>query len=127
MAAPNDAVAHYNLGCVLTSSSKIGDAELHFLIAAAIDPSFAEASFNAAHIRRLKGDDAGEARFLEQALEADPDYIDALVCLARWHIARDAYTEVGRLLERIERVGTTTEHAEFVLKASLLCRLANSA
>lgn len=127
MARPRDAVVRYNLGCVLTGLSELDAAETHFRIALSLDPGFAEAAFNAAHVRRLKGDAEGERQFLEAALEADPDYVDALVALARWLIARDRFAEVRRLLERIERVGAPEAHADFVRKATLLCRLADQA
>lgn len=125
MARPRDAVVRYNLGCVLTGLSELDDAEVHFRIAVSLDPSFAEAAFNAAHIRNLKGDADGERRCLEQAIHADPDYIDALVGLTRWFIARDEFGEARQLLESIERIGTPVPHADFVRKANLLCHLAD--
>ncbi len=125
MARPRDAVIRYNLGCVLTGLAELDDAEIHFRIASSLDPSFAEPSFNAAHIRRLKDDSDGERRFLEQALQADPDYVDALIGLARWFIARDSFVELRPLLDRIEHIGTPAAHADFVRKAVLLCHLAD--
>jgi len=123
-AKPYDAVARYNLGCVLMSLEELGDAEIHFRVAASLDPAFAEAWFNAAHIRGLKGDLVGERRFLEQALEADPDYVDALACLARGFIRSNQIDEACVLLERIARLGIPATHEDFVRKATLFCRLA---
>ena len=123
MARPRDAVVRYNLGCVLTALSELEEAETHFRIAVSHDPSLAEAHFNIAHIRRLKEDAEGERLALEQALEADPAYVEALVALARWLIARDRFQEVRPLLDRIERIGTPDALKDFVHRAALLCDL----
>jgi Tfp pilus assembly protein PilF len=124
MARPRDAVIRYNLGCILIGLSRLDEAETHLRIAAGIDSLLAEAWFNIAHIRRLKGDADGEKLFLERALDADPDYADALVCLAKWFIARDAFDKARPLLDRIERAGGAESQREFVRKAVLLCDLA---
>ena len=123
MARPRDAIVRYNLGCVLTGLSELDAAEVHFRIASSLDTSFPEPAFNAAHIRRLKEDADGERRYLEQALEADPDHVEALLGLSRWFIARDDFAAVRPLLERIEQIGTPPAHGDFVRKAMLLCRL----
>jgi len=123
MARPRDAVIRYNLGCVLTALDALDPAETHFRIAISIDPLLAEAHFNIAHIRRLKDDADGEHQALESALEADPDYVEALVALARWLIARDRFSEVRPLIERIERAGTPDGLKDFVQRASMLCEL----
>lgn len=123
MARPRDAVIRYNLGCVLTTLCELDPAETHFRIAVSIDPSLAEAHFNIAHIRRLKDDAEGERQALESALEADPDYVEALVALARWLIARDRFAEVRPLIGRIERAGTPDAFKDFVQRATMLCEL----
>src|SRR5262249_47809330 len=123
MARPRDAVVRYNLACVLTALSEPDQAETHFRIAASLDPLLAEAHFNIAHIRRSKEDAEGERHALERALEADPDYVEALVALARWLIARDRFQEVRPLLERIERAGTPEAFKDFVRRAAMLCEL----
>jgi len=123
MARPRDAVARYNLGCVLTALERLDEAEIQFAIAASLDPALAEACFNIAHVRRLKADAAGERRALEQALDADPAYVDALVALARWHIARDELSAVRPLLDRIAVVGAPDVQKDFVQRATLLCEL----
>jgi len=124
MARPRDAVIRYNLGCVLTNLSRPDEAETHFRIAASLDPSLAEAHFNIAHVRRLKNDAAGERDALEQAVRADPEYLDALIALARWHIARDEFAPVRPLLEQIDKIGIPESQADFVHRAKLLCDLA---
>jgi tetratricopeptide (TPR) repeat protein len=123
MARPRDAVIRYNLGCVLTQLDTLDIAEAQFRIAVSLDPSLAEGQFNIAHIRRLKDDAEGEKQALEQALAADPEYVEALVALARWLIARDRFTEVRPLLDRIEAAGTPEAFKEFVQRAALLCDL----
>jgi tetratricopeptide (TPR) repeat protein len=123
MARPRDAMIRYNLGCVLTALHELDPAETHFRIAVSIDPSLAEAHFNIAHIRRLKDDAEGERQALASALEADPDYVEALVALARWLIARDRFAEVRPLIERIERGGTPDGLKDFVQRANMLCEL----
>jgi tetratricopeptide (TPR) repeat protein len=122
-ARPRDAVIRYNLGCVLTGLSELDQAEMHFRIAVSLDPSLAEAHFNIAHIRRLKADAEGELQALERALEADPDYVEALVALVRWLISRDRFEEVRPLIERIERAGTPDAFRDFVQRATMLCEL----
>jgi tetratricopeptide (TPR) repeat protein len=122
-ARPRDAVVRYNLGCVLTALTEPDQAETHFRIAVSLDPSLAEAHFNIAHVRRLKADAEGELQALERALEADPDYVEALVALARWLIARDRLQDVPPLIERIERTGTPDAFKDFVQRASMLCTL----
>jgi tetratricopeptide (TPR) repeat protein len=123
MARPRDAVIRYNLGCILTALSALDEAEAQLRIAASIDPSLAEAHFNLAHVSRLKGDAEGERRALEQALEADADYVEALVALARWLIARDRFHEIRPLLDRIEALGTPENLKDFVQRARMLCEL----
>ena len=123
MARPRDAVVRYNLGCVLTALSELDSAEAQFRIAVALDPSLADANFNIAHIRRRKDDPEGERQALERSLEADPDYVEALVALARWFIARDRFAQVRPLLDRIEAAGTPEAHKDFVQRAALLCDL----
>lgn len=123
MAKPRDAVIRYNLGCILTALSALDEAMTHLRIAASLDPSLAEAHFNIAHISRLTGDPEGEGSALERALEADPDYIEALVAFVRWLIARDRFAEVRPLLDRIEAIGTPEPLRDFVHRATLLCDL----
>ena len=120
---PRHAVIRYNLGCVLTALDELDLAETHFRIGTSIDPLLAEAHFNIAHIRRLKDDAEGEYQALERALEADPDYVEALVAMARWLIARDRFAEVRPLIERIERAGTPDALKDFMQRASMLCEL----
>jgi len=125
MARPRDAVIRYNLACVLIGLSELDGAEIQLRIATSLDPSFAEATFNTAYIRRLKGDTESEGRLLRQAVGTDPDYVDALVGLSRWFIDRDQFVEAHDLLDRIERIGTPAAHEAFVRKAQLLCHLAD--
>ena len=75
--APQDAVAHYNLGNTLQELGRLDDAETSFRQAIALKPEFAEAFYNLGNtLQELGRLDDAETSF-RQAIALKPDYAEA--------------------------------------------------
>lgn len=85
--SPEQAVLYFNLGYIYWKKLSRTDSALEaFKKAIEVYPSYAKAYFYSGSILKEKEDITGAARFLEKAVELDPDRIDAhllLVELAR--------------------------------------------
>jgi tetratricopeptide (TPR) repeat protein len=125
--APRDAVAHFNLGNVLSAR---GDAEraLQALArAVALDPPFAEAWYNLAHLHERR-DDAQQARqCLERAVAADGRFADAIYNLARLYLAAEEAELAAPLFERYLALDASSAWAERARQGLQLCRMLRQA
>ncbi len=125
--APRDAVAHFNLGNVLSAKGDAAPAIQAFARAVSLEPRFAEAWFNLAHLHERR-DDAQQARqCLERAVAADARFADALYNLARLYLAAEEAELAAPLFERYLTLDPSSAWAERARQGLQLCRMLRQA
>jgi tetratricopeptide (TPR) repeat protein len=126
-ADPFDPVIPFNLGNVLDGLGQPREAAIAYRLALGRDASFAEAWVNLAGLRE-RGGRIGEAEeYLGRAVQARPDYGDALFSLASLLTRQERYREALLLWDRflaLEPQGTAAEQAR---RQGWLCSLATAA
>lgn len=122
-AVPRDVLARFNLANVLCELERYDEARLTLREAVAIDPLFAEAWLNLAHLAEAHGDRATARRCLASAVEVDPDYGDALYNLGRILFVEGAHQDAAPLFERFIALEPNSEWARKARRALALCRM----
>jgi tetratricopeptide (TPR) repeat protein len=123
-AAPRDATLRFNLGCALLRCRHDRDAELQFVRAAHIEPSMADAWFNAAHAARRRGDAARTRLHLDRCIEADPYWTEPLMDRMRLAAEDEDWTVLSDGLRRLDPLPLTPPEAAFATRARQLLQLA---
>lgn len=121
---PWDAVSHFNHANVLTALGRSGEAILEFRLAVHHDSGMADAW----HGLGVALEDGGEVNAaiaaLEQAVEADPNFVNALLRLALILFQQEAYERSVPLWQRILDLSADKATVETARKALLVCKLA---
>lgn len=125
---PRDALCLFQLADVLVDQDRTDEAGELLRRAVAIKPDFAAAWFN---LSCLTTDMALAQRYLERALAADPDCIEAVHELAQMHMDEEAYDKALTLWERYLALARTSTSpiadratVERARRALMLCRMA---
>ncbi len=107
---PLDAVAHYNLGCVLQRQKDARAATLCFENAITCDPQHVQSYNNLATSLYDTGAVSDAIVALENALEIAPSYVDAAYNLARMLHETRAFSRAIRLCEQVLKL--SPDHAD---------------
>jgi tetratricopeptide (TPR) repeat protein len=95
---PNSPFCHYAAGAVRLAERKLDDAWRHCLVAMQDDEDNLDAKVLGASIKVRQGDNAAARALLDEVLEIDPSYADALCELARLDL------HAGKLGDAYERI-----------------------
>jgi tetratricopeptide (TPR) repeat protein len=125
--APRDAVAHFNLGNVLTALGDAAGAAYALSRAVALDPRFAEAWYNLACSCERRDDIAQARQCLERAVAADNRFADAIFNLARLYLAGGDAALAEPLFERYLVLDATSSWADRARQGLQLCRMMRQA
>jgi tetratricopeptide (TPR) repeat protein len=125
--APRDAVAHFNLGNVLSTNGNAARAIAAFGRAVALDPRFAEAWYNLGHLHERRDDAAQARQCLEQAVAVDDRFADATYNLARLYLAAGKAELAVPLFERYLTLDPSSAWAERARQGLQLCRMLRQA
>ncbi|HTZ20665.1 MAG TPA: tetratricopeptide repeat protein [Opitutaceae bacterium] len=101
--APDNIIAHNNLGNEFTRRGQLDEAIAHYQTALRIKPDYAEASYNLAEALLRKGELDEAIVHYQAALQVDPNYFDAHNNLGNAFIRKgrvdDAFAQYQRALE----------------------------
>ncbi|MDB5366078.1 MAG: repeat protein/Tetratricopeptide repeat protein [Rhodospirillales bacterium] len=122
-AAPRDATLRFNLGCALLRAGAAREAELQFEKAAHLDPSMADAWFNAAQAARMQARPDRALAHLDRAIDADPRWPEPLIQRMRNAVDTDAWNLLASLLQRLEAIELNGADANFAKQTRQLLHL----
>jgi tetratricopeptide (TPR) repeat protein len=122
-AAPDDAVARFNLATLLAAAAREDEARETLMAAVRLDPGLAEAWYNLAHLAEAAGRAAAARSYLDRALAVDPEYGDALYNRARLALAKEDFAAAAALYERYVALDPASEWSGRARRALRYCRL----
>jgi tetratricopeptide (TPR) repeat protein len=122
-AAPRDATLRFNLGCALLRAGAGREAELQFEKAAHLDPSMADAWFNAAQAARSQQRPDRAQSHLDRAIEVDPRWVEPLIQRMRAAVDAEQWEVLATLLTRLQAIELTPAEANFARQARQLLHL----
>lgn len=122
-----DPVIPFNLGNVLDALARPGEAAIAYQQALERDPAFAEAWVNLAGLHERAGRIQKAVECLGRAVQARPDYADALFSLASLLMRQESYREAMPLWDRYVALSPRPSETEKARRFRGLCKLAAAA
>jgi tetratricopeptide (TPR) repeat protein len=122
-AAPDDAVAHFNLAGLLCEAGEREEAKYELMNAVRLDPRLVEGWYNLAHLAEETGRVDAAVTYLDRALAIDPGYGDALYNRARLALAAEDFPTAAEHYERYLEGDAASEWGRRARRGLLYCRL----